>query len=315
MRRIGVVIPNWNGRHLLPFCLQALTCQEGVELDVVVVDNGSEDGSRDWLAREYPLVRVLSLPANLGFAAAANAGIAACCTEFILLLNNDAALHRDYLAMLARFLEAHPQAAAVQGRILCHADPTRIDSLGIRFDSLGRAFQAAGNEKDPGPSGPRQIAGVTASAALYRASALEEVADPGTPAAVFDPRFFAYYEDVDLALRLHRAGWEAWLESAVACEHVGSATGIEGSMSKAYLLGRNYVLYMARHLGPGGLLALLPGLGMQRLRRLLTWPFHPRRDTALWAGELAALPHLPSAFRKGSSARPPAPAAARWPPA
>ena len=315
MSRIGVVIPNWNGRHLLPFCLQALAGQEDVELDVVVADNDSRDGSRDWLAREHPSVRVLPLLTNTGFAGAANAGIAACSTEFILLLNNDAAPHRDYVAVLARFLETHLQVAAVQGRILCHADPTRVDSLGIRFDPLWRAFQAAGQEEDPGPSGPSQIAGVTASAALYRASALREVADPGTPAAVFDPRFFAYYEDVDLALRLRRAGWEAWLEAATACEHVGSATGIDGSMSKAYLLGRNYLLYLARHLGPGGLLALMPGLARKRLRRLLTWPLHPRRDTALWAGELAALPHLPAAFRKGSRTRSSAAAAARVPPA
>ena len=120
---------------------------------------------------------------------------------------------------------------------------------------------------------------------------------------MFDPRFFAYYEDVDLALRLEAAGWESWLEPTAACEHVGSATGIDGSMSKAYLLGRNYFLYLARHLGPGGLLRLLPGLARQRLRRLVTWPFHPRRDTALWAGEIAALPHLWTSIRKGAASR------------
>jgi GT2 family glycosyltransferase len=92
MKRIGVVIPTWNGRHLLPFCLQALAGQTDVQLDVVVVDNGSRDDSREWLAREHPWVRVLPLPANAGFAGAVNAGIAACDSEFILLLNNDAAL-------------------------------------------------------------------------------------------------------------------------------------------------------------------------------------------------------------------------------
>lgn len=303
MKRIGVVIPTWNGRHLLPFCLQALGGQVEVNLDVVVVDNGSVDDSRQWLAREHPHVRVLSLPTNAGFAGAANAGIAACTTEFILLLNNDAALHRDYVITLVRFMASHPQAAAVQGRILCHSDPTQVDSLGMRFDILWRAFQDGGNEPDPGPSCPRRIAGVTASAALYRTSALRQIADPGSPSAVFDPRFFAYYEDVDLALRLEAAGWESWLEPTAACEHVGSATGIDGSMSKAYLLGRNYFLYLARHLGPGGLLRLLPGLARQRLRRLVTWPFHPRRDTALWAGEIAALPHLWTSIRKGAASR------------
>ena len=302
MSRVAVVIPTWNGRHLLPFCLNALTRQKAMDLDIIVVDNGSQDGTRAWLEDRHPGIRCLALAQNQGFAGATNIGIAASSSEFILVLNNDAAMQQGYIQALVAFLRRHPRAAAVQGRMLSHSDPTRIDSLGIRFDPLWRAFQDGGNEADPGPTSPRQVAGVTASAALYRAAALRQVADPGSPAAVFDPRFFAYYEDVDLALRLQAAGWEAWLEPAAACEHVGSATGIDGSMFKAYLLGRNYFLYLGRHLGPGGLLRLLPGLTRRWLRRLLTWPAHPRRDTALWAGELAALHHLPASFRRGAAA-------------
>lgn len=316
MMRVDVVIPTWNGRHLLPFCLEALTRQQDVALEILLVDNGSTDDTVEWLGRHHAHIRCLSLPENQGFAAAVNAGVAASCNDFVLVLNNDAALAPLYVSTLATFLSATPAAAAVQGRILRHVDPTRIDSLGICFDALLRAFQCGYDEPDPGPGPPCQVSGVTASAALYRRSALTQVADPGIPPAIFDPRFFAYYEDVDLSLRLRAAGWETWLEPATSCQHVGSATGGEGSMGKAFLLGRNYLLYTARHLGGPGLLRLTPGLLGRGLRRLLTWPLHPRRDTALWAGELAALPRLPRAFRLGRHARRPlAPGAATPPPA
>ena len=316
MMRVDVVIPTWNGRHLLPFCLEALTRQQEVDLQILLVDNGSTDGTVAWLRRRHARIRCLSLPANQGFAAAVNAGVAACSSDFVLVLNNDAALAPLYVSTLSIFLAATPAAAAVQGRILRHVDPTRIDSLGICFDPLLRAFQSGFDEPDPGPGPPRQVCGVTACAALYRRSALTQVADPGTPPAIFDPRFFAYYEDVDLSLRLRAAGWETWLQPATSCQHVGSATGGDGSMGKAFLLGRNYLLYAARHLGGPGLLRLAPGLLGRSLWRLLTWPIHPRRDTALWAGELAALPRLPRALRLGRrSRRPHAPGAATPPPA
>jgi GT2 family glycosyltransferase len=316
MTRVDVVIPTWNGRHLLPFCLQALTHQQEVDLEILLVDNGSTDGTAAWLDRCHPRIRRLTLPANQGFAAAVNAGVAASSDEFVLILNNDAAPAPLYVSSLATFLASTPSAAAVQGRILRHVDPTRIDSLGICFDPLLRAFQSGFDEPDPGSGPPVQVFGVTACAALYRRSALAQVADPGTPPAIFDPHFFAYYEDVDLSLRLRGAGWETWLEPATSCEHVGSATGGDGSMGKAFLLGRNYLLYAARHLGGPGLLRLAPGLLGVSLRRLLTWPMHPRRDTALWAGELAALPRLPRALRLGRRSRrhPPPPGAATLPP-
>jgi len=303
MSQASVIIPTWNGRHLLPFCLHALQTQEGVELEVTVVDNGSTDGTAAWLETRHPHIGRLSLPANLGFAGAVNAGLAASTGEFVLVLNNDAAPAPRYVSTLAAFLARTPAAAAVQGRILRHVDPTRIDSLGICFDPLLRAFQAGFDQPDPGVGPPRQVAGVSACAVLYRRSALLQVADPGVPPAVFDPLFFAYYEDVDLSLRLREAGWETWLEPAASCEHVGSATGGDGSMGKAFLLGRNYVLYAARHLGGYGFLRLLPALLARSLRRLLTWPLHPRRNSALWAGEFAAVPHLPRALRLGRRSR------------
>lgn len=300
MSRVSVIIPSWNGRHLLPFCLESLRRQKPAVSEVVVVDNGSSDGTTGWLRRMYPEVRLLELGANTGFAGAVNLGIAATTGELVLVLNNDAALSPPYAGRLAGFLVEHPDAAACQGRVLRHNDPTVIDSLGIRFDPLMRAFQIGHGRRDAGPApDPLEVEGVSACAALYRRAALDRVADPGRPPGIFDPGFFAYYEDVDLALRLKAAGWRAFLLPDVSCEHVGSATGIPDSMRKAYRLGRNYVAYLARHAGAGGLARMAPRLLLSSLRRLATLPLHPRRDLAVLAGEAAALPRLPAALGKG----------------
>jgi GT2 family glycosyltransferase len=301
MSRVTAVVPSWNGAHLLPFCLAALDRQDEAGLNVLVVDNGSSDGTAEALARSpRPAVSVLRLSLNHGFSGAVNAGIEAARTPYVLVLNNDAAPERGYVSALASFLDAHPGAAAVQGRILRHADPSVIDSLGIRIDRRLRAHQIGWRERDPGPSGPpRRVDGVSACAALYRVAALMDAADPGQPPAVFDPDFFAYYEDVDLALRLARRGWESFVLPAVSCEHVGSATGGEGSWRKMRLLGRNHLLYVARHEGGWSFLGRAPALVARSLARAATFPLHPRRETALWAGELAALPGLPGAFLKG----------------
>ena len=104
--------------------------------------------------------------------------------------------------------------------MLRHDDPSVVDTLGIRLDSLLRAFQLGHTRRDEGPRAAlREISGVSACAALYRIRALETVADPGDPPAVFDPTFFAYYEDVDLALRLARKHWVSYLVPTATCEH------------------------------------------------------------------------------------------------
>ena len=299
MSRVAVVVPTWNGRHLLPFCLDAVARQREPDLEVVVVDNGSTDDTIAWLRAEHAAVRVVGLPANLGFSAAVNAGIHASRAPFVLVLNNDAAPDPDYVRRLADFLESRPDAGSCQGRVLRHADPSVVDGLGLEFGAALRVRQAGWGEPDPGPGGePRPTAGVSACAALYRRAALDDVADPGSPPAVFDPLYFAWYEDVDLALRLARRGWSAWLVPSTACEHVGSATGIAGSWRQMFHLGRNYPLYLMRAVGAGRFVRLLPRLAVRGLLRIAGLAVHPRRETAVMLGASASLPHLPRALRR-----------------
>ena len=306
MSRVAIIVASWNGRHLLPFCLDSVRRQDEPDVEVILVDNGSTDGTSPWLARDHPRVRLVRLPENAGFAAATNAGIAATDRRLVLTLNNDCALEPSYVRRLADFLDGQPRAGACQGRVRVHGDPSVVDSLGIRFDAAWRAHQLDHGERDRPGRAPRPVAGVSACAAMYRRRALESVST-STGGAPFDAGFFAYYEDVDLALRLTRAGWTSWLVPEVDCDHVGSATGVDGSFRKAFLLGRNYLLYLARDRGAAGLAAMAPRLAWGRLVRLVTLVRHPRRDLALFAGEVAAVPRLPGAILKGRRDR------RRWP--
>ena len=115
---ISVVIPNWNGRSWLPACLAALRGQERAADEVIVVDNGSRDGSLEYLRDEHPEVRVIALSDNTGFAHAANLGMNVARGEFVALVNTDVELAADWLARATAALEAHPRAAAVACKML-----------------------------------------------------------------------------------------------------------------------------------------------------------------------------------------------------
>jgi glycosyltransferase involved in cell wall biosynthesis len=190
----AVVIPNWNGRHWLPGCLASLAAQQLPPAEVIVVDNGSADGSLEYLAAEHPSVRVLALAHTTGFAHAANRGIEAAATEAVALINTDIELDPDWLARMTAALDAHPASAGMACKMVALADPAEIYDAGdiLRRDGAceqrGRFMRDAGSYDTPG-----EVFGACAGAALFRREAVLSVGG-------FDERFFAYLEDIDLAL-------------------------------------------------------------------------------------------------------------------
>src|SRR5665213_3624441 len=122
----AVVIPNWNGLRWLPGCLTSLAAQEMVPSEVIIVDNGSTDGSLRYLRDEHPAVRVIALQTNTGFAHAANRGLRAASAEAVALINTDVELDPDWLRRMATVLRAHPGSAAVACKMLSLAEPDRV---------------------------------------------------------------------------------------------------------------------------------------------------------------------------------------------
>lgn len=302
------VVVNRDGGDALFEAIHSLRNQTGVDLSLVVVDNASSPEERERLPREAPEARLVFFSRNIGFAAAANEGIVRTRSAFVLLVNNDAVLAPDYAARLAARLELDPRLAAVQGLVL-QKGTSRIDSAGFRWNDRGEAVPVLrGEESSRIHATAFEVPGISATAALFRREALSEVARHGH---FFDDRFFAYYEDVDLSLRLSRAGWRFACDPLAVAWHEGSRTGRRTPFRRAVwtarnrwrtllgnfereLLTRNLPrllradLAHARKLGPKG--ALLP---------LLVWPLLP--VLAFRArGKRRLLPAWPSVEPEGS---------------
>lgn len=221
-RPVAVVIPSWNSAALLPRCLGSLRGQ-GAELELLVVDNGSGDGSVAWLEREG--VRHLALAENTGFAAAVNLGASRVSAPAILVLNADTALEPGCLGRLADALDADPSLGGVQPRILQlegEGDPGGVDSArlysaGQALTRDGRAFEIGmGEAQSPPLRSGREVFGVCGAACLLRRELFAELGG-------YDESYFSFYEDVDLNVRARIAGWRFRYVPEAVVWHVGNA--------------------------------------------------------------------------------------------
>ncbi|HEX2265116.1 MAG TPA: glycosyltransferase family 2 protein, partial [Solirubrobacterales bacterium] len=242
-RSLAVVIPSWNSLELLPRCLDSLRDQ-GAEIELLVVDNGSRDGTLEYLRREG--VPHLSLPRNLGFAAAVNLGVARTEAAAVLVLNADTVLEPGCAGALLDALEADPGLGGVQPRILQLEGEAR-DVAAARLYSAGQALLAdgraveegAGEAQSPEFLRPREVFGVCGAACLLRRELFTQLGG-------YDERYVSFYEDVDLNVRARIAGWGfAYVPEAVVW-HVGNAAWRRGfgrpAAEHARLVARNRLL-------------------------------------------------------------------------
>ncbi|MEK6758642.1 MAG: glycosyltransferase family 2 protein [Deltaproteobacteria bacterium] len=243
---VSVVIVNWNGKGILEECLRSIYSQPFKSFEVVVVDNGSTDGSADAVKKTYPEAVVRENKENLGFARGNNIGIEAASkgSKYILTLNNDTVLDRSFLAELIGAAEASPETVGMWApKILSMEDNSLIDSVGgllIYQDGLAKGRGRL--EKDDGQYDcPVDAFIPSACAGLYRKKMLAGIGG-------FDDDFFAYCEDTDLGLRARLAGWEALSVPKAVVFHLYSATGGRYTPFKAYLVERNRVWVAVKNL-------------------------------------------------------------------
>jgi GT2 family glycosyltransferase len=279
---VSVVIPNWNGLRWLPGCLESLAAQDLAPDEVIVVDNGSHDGSCEYLRREHPAVRVITLGHNTGFAYAANRGIEAAASEWAALINTDVVLAADWLTrMCAAAAAGGPQVAAVACKMLSLERPEIVYDAGdiLRRDGVceqrGRFMRDDGRFDEPG-----EVFGACGGAALLRRSAVLALGG-------FDERYFAYLEDADLALRLRLAGWRCGYEPAVAL-HAGEGSSDQLAGGHHPLVARNTVLLVAKA-WPARWLPLVA----YRQLSAAWWALRERRLVAHLRAVLSAVPLLP----------------------
>lgn len=242
--RVSVIVPTYNGlRYLMP-CLHALVAQTFSAFHIIVVDDGSTDGTSAVLRRDFPAVSILRLPTNRGLVRANNAAIAACATEYVVLLNNDTEPEPQWLERLVATADAHPEAWAVACKLRLWDRRDVLHAAGDGFGADGIARNLGVWQRDDGQwDDGRWLWGPQGGAALYRRSALRALSSDGS-GSPFDELFFMYCEDVDLNWRARLAGYTtAFAPDAIVYHHL-SATG-GGSLSSLYV-GRNTLAVLVK---------------------------------------------------------------------
>jgi GT2 family glycosyltransferase len=231
---VSAVVVNWNGVDCLDACLRSLLAQTWPRLEIIVVENGSTDGSRELLRSRYRgRIRLIESPVNLGFAGGNNLAIRAANGAYLALLNNDAVAQPDWIRALVAAAEADPRIGMCASKILVLGGDGVIDSAGLLLspDGIGRG---RGRLEPDGEAfaRPEDVLMPSGCAALYRRAMLDEI-------GLFDEDFFAYCEDSDLGLRGRLAGWTCRYVPAAVVHHAYSRSRGAYSAFKAFHVERN----------------------------------------------------------------------------
>ncbi|MXX82633.1 MAG: glycosyltransferase family 2 protein [Chloroflexi bacterium] len=238
--RLSVVIPNWNGKRFLAPCLDSLRAQTEPNIEIIIVDNGSSDGSQGFVKTAYADVHLIELPDNQGFTGACNRGMRAATGEFIALLNNDTEVARDWAAQVLQALDAKPAAGIIACKMLMHNQRDRFHTAGDYFATDGSAGNRGFGELDQGQyDAGDYVFSACGGAAVYRRSLLDEI-------GYLDDDFFFLLEDVDIAWRAQLAGYAVWFAPGAVVYHHISATG--GGKTASYYAGRNGLWLIAKNM-------------------------------------------------------------------
>ena len=284
--QVTTIVVNWNGRMHLEKCLSSLRAQTYRPHEIMLVDNGSTDGSIEYVEQQFPEVSLIRLPKNLGFAAANNVGMRQSTGVYVAVLNNDAYAEPEWLERMVAAAERDRSIGLVACKLLFADSASMINSTGLVMDWAGFVWGwRDGQLDDPTESQPEECFGASGAAALYRRVMLNDI-------GLYDEDFFAYMEDADLNWRARRAGWRCIYVPAARVYHVTSATAGEGSRFKSFMLGRNKVWLFAKNM-PGGryLLTWLPTLIAYDILADV-WGLIARRDIGAIEGRWAGLKGL-----------------------
>jgi GT2 family glycosyltransferase len=238
---VSVVVLNWNGRHHLGSCLTSVAQQTLPQVEIILVDNGSQDGSVRFVQRHYPNVKVVALPENIGFCSGNNAGINKANGQFIALLNNDTEVEKNWLDELLSAAKRHSDAGLFASKMLFFDDRTVIDTAGDEFHVAGFAAKRGWGKADHKPYNvEKSVFGACAGAVLYRRTMLESI-------GLLDDDFFANGEDVDLSFRALLKGYRCIYVPKAVVYHKGGAT-IGQNQQWFYLMRRNQLWVMVKNM-------------------------------------------------------------------
>lgn len=240
MEKTTVLIPNYNGKEYLRECLLSLQAETMRNFQVMVVDNGSSDGSALMLQDEFRDVACVLLNENKGFAGGVNAGLLQVQTPYVILLNNDTKTEPGFVRNLEQAIEENEQIFSVSAKMVSMQQPDVIDDAGDLYCALGWSFALGkGKKADQCYKKNEAVFSACGGAAIYRMSLLNKT-------GYFDEEHFAYLEDVDLGYRARIMGYENRCEPLAVCLHAGSGySGSRYNEFKIKLSSKNsiYLIY------------------------------------------------------------------------
>ena len=245
---VSIIIPNWNGRHHLTTCLDALSAQTFQDFEVIVADNASTDGSQNFLREQYSEVKIVALHENLGFTGACNAGFAISKGSLVILLNNDTEVDPDWLRHIVDTFDQWPGVGIVASKLLLFDDRDCFHAAGDYYRTDGIPGNRGIWQEDVGQfDKPAYVFSACGAAAAYRRDMLDQI-------GFLDDDFFFSCEDIDLAWRANLAGWEVLYVPSAVVYHKLKASGGSGALAATYD-GRNF-LYLIWKNYPTSLLRL-----------------------------------------------------------
>lgn len=249
--RSTIVIPNYNGIDYIEKCLRTL---EGEPAHIIVVDNGSTDGSRLVVQEKFPQVRLICLDQNYGFCKAVNIGIAESKTTYVILLNNDTEIKAGFVRALEQPLEQHPEVFSGSAQMRNLQRPGLIDDAGDYYCALGWAFALGKDKPAQYYQQKRRIFAACGGAAIYRRKVFDEI-------GCMDENHFAYLEDIDLGYRARINGYDNLYIPEAVVYHAGS--GVSGSRYNSFkvaLTAKNSIYLIYKNMPPAQILLNLPFL-------------------------------------------------------
>lgn len=251
--RVSIVVPNYNGMAFVERCLKALT-EDAPEAEILLVDNGSTDGSREFVTEHFPQVRVIALRENYGFCRAANEGMKAAGMPYVILLNNDTEVLPGFTKALVSALQLEPGAFSAGAKMIQLYHQEKIDDAGNFYCALGWAFARGKDKSVEYYEKPDEIFAACGGAVIYRKALLERI-------GYLDEDHFAYLEDIDLGWRARIAGWKNIYVPGAKVLHAGSGTsGSRYNEFKVSLSSRNSVYLAYKNMPALQILLNLPFL-------------------------------------------------------
>ena len=230
-KKVTIIIPNYNGLKFMEPCFKALRAQSDQNFELLVVDNGSTDGSVKWL--EDHQIPSIFLEENTGFSGAVNIGIRESVTPYVILLNNDTEPQPDYVKEMVKAIQRSPKIFSVSSKMIQLYHKDLMDDAGDMYSVLGWAYQRGVGQKSSGYNKACRVFSACAGAAIYRREVFDKIGG-------FDEDHFAYLEDIDVGYRAKICGYENWYCPKAVAYHVGSGTsGSKYNSFKVKLAARN----------------------------------------------------------------------------